>query len=252
VCIDLMSDDDAGGSDGAAAAAATAAGDAAGSRPARAQRTTRAGAYRSTSDRFKGMKCLFPPAGGPGAVEVTHLDLPRLDPDEFLNDTVIDFYIRWVLSWRQLEGCFAGLGAAWAQYEGFEEAMNQIAARSIGSTTATPSPGPPPHCSPALLLRRPLPLPQVGAGAAAARGGAALLLLQHFLLQEAHRDLRWVPWTAVCWVATGHGSQALRAARPTPRQACPRPQLALVIAPRPPACLSACRRLADPGAGGVG
>lgn len=28
-------------------------------------------------------------------MEVTHLDLPRLDRDEFLNDTVIDFYLRW-------------------------------------------------------------------------------------------------------------------------------------------------------------
>lgn len=44
----------------------------------------------------QGLKCLYPPGGGPGAVEVTHLDLPRLDADEFLNDTVIDFYLRWV------------------------------------------------------------------------------------------------------------------------------------------------------------
>lgn len=42
----------------------------------------------------QGLKCLYPPGGGAGAVEVTHLDLPRLDADEFLNDTVIDFYIR--------------------------------------------------------------------------------------------------------------------------------------------------------------
>ena len=42
----------------------------------------------------QGLKCLYPPGGGPGAVEVTHLDLPRLDAEEFLNDTVIDFYVR--------------------------------------------------------------------------------------------------------------------------------------------------------------
>ena len=30
-------------------------------------------------------------------MEVTPLDLPRLDDGEFLNDTVIDFYIRSVL-----------------------------------------------------------------------------------------------------------------------------------------------------------
>lgn len=43
---------------------------------------------------MQGLKCLYPPGGGPGAVEVTHLDLPRLDAEEFLNDTVIDFYVR--------------------------------------------------------------------------------------------------------------------------------------------------------------
>jgi len=42
----------------------------------------------------QGLKCLYPPGGGPGAVEVTHLDLPRLDAEEFLNDTIIDFYVR--------------------------------------------------------------------------------------------------------------------------------------------------------------
>lgn len=35
---------------------------------------------------------------------MTSLDLARLDPDEFLNDTVIDFYLRW--AW----GGVAGLG----------------------------------------------------------------------------------------------------------------------------------------------
>jgi hypothetical protein len=45
----------------------------------------------------QGLKCLYPRSGGPGAVEVTALDLSRLDDGEFLNDTVIDFYIRWGL-----------------------------------------------------------------------------------------------------------------------------------------------------------
>lgn len=130
ICIDLLSDEDNPASPpGAAAAAAGPPG-----------RTTRAKAYRSTSEKFKarrggrsgrrggweagawwvpaapspaplrrapcfdpacsppcvpqGLKCLFPPGGGPGSVEVTALDLPRLDADEFLNDTVIDFYLK--------------------------------------------------------------------------------------------------------------------------------------------------------------
>lgn len=49
---------------------------------------------------LQGLKCLYPPPDrqdhGEGAVEVTALDLSRLDSDEFLNDTVIDFYLRWV------------------------------------------------------------------------------------------------------------------------------------------------------------
>ncbi|KAL4434137.1 hypothetical protein ABPG75_000578 [Micractinium tetrahymenae] len=96
VLIDLLSDDDhgAGGEQQGAAAAAAAA--EVEEVPARRTRPARAAAYRSTAERFKGLKCLYPPGGGPGAVEVTFLDLPRLDQDEFLNDTVIDFYLRWL------------------------------------------------------------------------------------------------------------------------------------------------------------
>ena len=38
---------------------------------------------------------VFPP-GDKEAVEVTAADLARLDPDEFLNDTVIDYYTKCV------------------------------------------------------------------------------------------------------------------------------------------------------------
>ena len=34
------------------------------------------------------------PLGDKEAVEVTAADLARLDPDEFLNDTVIDYYTK--------------------------------------------------------------------------------------------------------------------------------------------------------------
>lgn len=43
---------------------------------------------------MQGLKALFPACGGPGAVEITPADLARLDPEEFLNDTIIDFFMR--------------------------------------------------------------------------------------------------------------------------------------------------------------
>ncbi len=60
------------------------------------QRTTRLGLgviNASTVQRLQGLRCLMPPAGGPGAVEFTAADLGRLAPDEFLNDTAIDYYL---------------------------------------------------------------------------------------------------------------------------------------------------------------
>jgi Ulp1 family protease len=50
----------------------------------------------STVMRLQGLRCLMPPEGGPGAVEFTAADLGRLAPDEFLNDTAIDYYLRYV------------------------------------------------------------------------------------------------------------------------------------------------------------
>jgi Ulp1 family protease len=40
------------------------------------------------------LKALYPADGGPGAVEVLPADLVRLQPGEFLNDTIIDFYMK--------------------------------------------------------------------------------------------------------------------------------------------------------------
>ena len=48
-------------------------------------------------ERTQGLKALYPREGGAGAVEVTPSDLARLDPDEFLNDTIIDFYMKCAL-----------------------------------------------------------------------------------------------------------------------------------------------------------
>ena len=43
--------------------------------------------------RVQGCVAVYP-AGRPDGVEVRGSDLARLDDDEFLNDTVIDLYIR--------------------------------------------------------------------------------------------------------------------------------------------------------------
>lgn len=54
---------------------------------------------------------LYPPEGDPHAVEVSAADLSHLQPSEFLNDTVIDLYlkkllrVRGVPSAQRLRGC---------------------------------------------------------------------------------------------------------------------------------------------------
>lgn len=42
----------------------------------------------------QGLRCVYPPEGGRASVEVWADDLSRLADDEFLNDTVIDFYMK--------------------------------------------------------------------------------------------------------------------------------------------------------------
>ena len=55
----------------------------------------------SVVQRLAGLRCLMPPEGGSGAVEFTAADLARIAHDEFLNDTAIDYYLRWIR--RELE-----------------------------------------------------------------------------------------------------------------------------------------------------
>eukprot|EP00803_Ostreobium_quekettii_P001019 evm.model.scf_650.6 EVM.evm.TU.scf_650.6 scf_650:55196-70872(-) len=43
---------------------------------------------------LKDVKAVYPPEGGFGAVEITMEDLKRLEPSEFLNDTIIDYYTK--------------------------------------------------------------------------------------------------------------------------------------------------------------
>ena len=51
------------------------------------------------------------PAGRPDGVEVRGSDLARLDDDEFLNDTVIDLYIRCTAALQPCAHAHAGLAA---------------------------------------------------------------------------------------------------------------------------------------------
>ena len=44
--------------------------------------------------RLQGLKALYPPEGGADSVEIVASDLSRLDETEFLNDTIIDFFIK--------------------------------------------------------------------------------------------------------------------------------------------------------------
>jgi hypothetical protein len=90
----LPSDSEDEDSEAAALAAAVAAAAAA---DAGERRATRAAAAAPPSwRRFAGLRFMFPPEGGRDSVEVRAEDLARLAPDEFLNDTAIDFYLRWL------------------------------------------------------------------------------------------------------------------------------------------------------------
>ena len=47
-----------------------------------------------TDVRLQDMRCVYPLGRKLDVVELTEHDLSRLDNDEFLNDTVIDFYAK--------------------------------------------------------------------------------------------------------------------------------------------------------------
>eukprot|EP00877_Chromochloris_zofingiensis_P014687 jgi/Chrzof1/9472/Cz04g04110.t1 len=58
------------------------------------RRSTRSTRHQTPGQLYAGLRALYPQGGGRNAVEVYAEDLNRLQPTEFLNDTVIDFYIR--------------------------------------------------------------------------------------------------------------------------------------------------------------
>ena len=47
-----------------------------------------------TMPLLQGLRAVYPAPGQQGAVELLPADLARLDPEEFLNDTIIDFWMR--------------------------------------------------------------------------------------------------------------------------------------------------------------
>jgi hypothetical protein len=51
--------------------------------------------FVSVCVRMEGYKVAYPSRDDPDAVEILHSDLQRLAPLEFLNDTLIDFYIKY-------------------------------------------------------------------------------------------------------------------------------------------------------------
>eukprot|EP00894_Picocystis_sp_ML_P005100 jgi/Pico_ML_1/55617/g1281.t2 len=51
---------------------------------------------RSLSQKLSGLKVVFPPSGTVHAVEINAEDLAHLETEEFLNDTVIDFYCKYL------------------------------------------------------------------------------------------------------------------------------------------------------------
>jgi sentrin-specific protease 7 len=88
----LYSDDDEGeegGNGGDAPGSGTAA-------AAKTQPLPLRGGQRLPGFRYAGMRCVFPVGGGRSSVEVVADDLNRLEAQEFLNDTIIDFYVRCV------------------------------------------------------------------------------------------------------------------------------------------------------------
>jgi hypothetical protein len=90
------SDDEPAGAAAAAGAPSTSvaagAGALRGGRPRRA--AAAAPAPPPLAAALAGMRCLVPPGGGPGAVELRGEDLARLAPEEFLNDSAIDARLR--------------------------------------------------------------------------------------------------------------------------------------------------------------
>lgn len=54
------------------------------------------GSFISKLCRMEDVKLAYPSKEDPEAVEVEYQDLGRLAPLEFLNDTIIDFYIKYV------------------------------------------------------------------------------------------------------------------------------------------------------------
>ncbi|PNH06300.1 Sentrin-specific protease 7 [Tetrabaena socialis] len=85
-----------GPSSTAAAATAAARGTAKRRGSARTAAASNKFQWSKLAEQLAGLKCVYPPEGGKHYVEVIAEDLARLEDGEFLNDTCIDFYIKYI------------------------------------------------------------------------------------------------------------------------------------------------------------
>lgn len=60
------------------------------------RRSPRVNSYKTLSQKLNGLKVVFPSSDTVHAVEVTAKDLAHLEDEEFLNDTIIDFYCKYL------------------------------------------------------------------------------------------------------------------------------------------------------------
>lgn len=67
----------------------------------------------SLAQQLAGLRCCYPPDDAKHGVEVTADDLARLEPRQFLNDTCIDFYIKWVHACNAVRGGLHGDRRVW-------------------------------------------------------------------------------------------------------------------------------------------
>lgn len=96
--IDLTDshDDDEGDASGDAEQRVNSgkAGPGSGPGPSGADAVAAPSGFQSLAVKLAGLKCCYPPEGGTGSVEVTSVDLARLEKGVFINDTCIDFYLK--------------------------------------------------------------------------------------------------------------------------------------------------------------
>lgn len=126
----------------------------------------------------QGLQCVFPPGGGSGAVSVPARDLVWLDPGNFLNDTIIDFYLR--CGWGLVEER-AGVAPALA--------------RCHGRPVSPLPPPPPPPSSGSRSWGPPAPLAGTSRRSWIQRSPSAAIFSALFSIPASRRsEVGWVAW----------------------------------------------------------